>query len=182
MVSSSRGSKEVKKLIERLEEVERVNAKLERKEKEKEFKFTKAGCERQYKFNEKMKDVFGDKLKNELKKHFKNGLPDKVEEIIKEGEKELDEQIHKLKIADEFGFKSLDDFVKKDLARDDKEEKKLKALRKEKKEREEKGRARRGGNIYRSFRDTSWNCWSLKSSSPWKESMSRLKRKICSVR
>ena len=118
-MSSSRGSKEVKKLIEQLEEVERVNAKLKRKEKEKEFKFTKAGCERQYKFNEKMKDMFGDKLKNELKKHFKNGLPDKVEEIIKEDEKELDEQNHKWKIADEFGFKSLDDFVKEDLARDD---------------------------------------------------------------
>ena len=103
-----------------------------------------------------MKDMFGDKLKNELKKHFKNGLPDKVEEIIKEDEKELDEQNHKLKIADEFGFKSLDDFVKEDLARDDKEEKKLKALRKEKKEREEKGRARRGGNSYRSFRDSYW--------------------------
>ena len=49
-----------------------------------------------------------------------------------------------------FGFRSLGDFIKEDLARDDKEEKKLKALRKEKKEREEKSRARRSGN-YRSF-------------------------------
>ena len=31
--------------------------------------------------------MFGDKWKNELKKHFKNGLPDKVEEIIKEDER-----------------------------------------------------------------------------------------------
>ena len=31
-------------------------------------------------------DMFGDKWKNELKEHFKNGLPDKVEEIIKEDE------------------------------------------------------------------------------------------------
>ena len=30
-------------------------------------------------------DMFGDKWKNELKEHFKNGLPDKVEEIIKGG-------------------------------------------------------------------------------------------------
>ena len=58
-------------------------------------------------------DMFGDKWKNELKEHFKNGLPDKVEEIIKEDEKELDEQNHKWKIADEFGFKSLDDFLGK---------------------------------------------------------------------
>ena len=32
-------------------------------------------------------DMFGDKWKNELKKHFKNGLPDKVEEIIEEDER-----------------------------------------------------------------------------------------------
>ena len=59
-----------------------------------------------------------------------------------------------------FGFRSLGDFIKEDLARDDKEEKKLKPLRKEKKEREEKSRARRGGSYrtygggYRSVRDT----------------------------
>ena len=42
-------------LVERLEEVERVNAKFEKKEKEKELKFTKTGCETQYKFNVKIK-------------------------------------------------------------------------------------------------------------------------------
>ena len=47
-----------------------------------------------------------------------------------------------------FGFHSLGDFIKEDLARDDKEEKKLKALRKEK--RGEKSHSRRRGN-YRSF-------------------------------
>ena len=49
-----------------------------------------------------MKDLFTDKLKVELKKHFKDGLPERVEEIIKEGEKKVDEQNHRLKIADEF--------------------------------------------------------------------------------
>ena len=95
-----------------MEEVERVNAKLEKNEKE--FKFTDKDCEKQYKFNDKMKDLFSDKLKAELKKLFKDGLPEKVEEIIKEGEKEFDEQNHKLKIADEFGFCSLADFIKED--------------------------------------------------------------------
>ena len=157
--SSSSSSSEVKesvkvqKLIERVEEVERVNAKFEKKEKEKEFKFSKMGCETQFKFNDKIKKLFGDKLKVELKKHFKDGLPDKVEELIKEGEKEIDDQNHKLKIADEFGFRALDDFTKEDLARDEKEEKKLKALRKEKKEKEEKSRARRGKDGYRGVRD-----------------------------
>ena len=31
-------------------------------------------------------DRFGDKWRNELNKHFKNGLSDRVEEIIKEDE------------------------------------------------------------------------------------------------
>ena len=97
----------------------RENGSGVQKQEKNRLKQRRLGCERQYKFNEKMKDIFGDKLKNELKKHLKNCLPDKVEEIIKEDEKELDEQNHKLKIADEFCFKSLDDFVKEDLARDD---------------------------------------------------------------
>ena len=36
----------------------------------------------------------------------------------------------------------MQDFIKEDLARDEKEEKKIKALRKEKKEREEKGKSK----------------------------------------
>ena len=60
-------SVKVQKLIERVEEVERVNAKFEKKEKEKEFKFSKMGCETQFKFNDKIKKLFGDKLKVELR-------------------------------------------------------------------------------------------------------------------
>ena len=47
-------------MIERLEEVERVNAEFEKKEKEKELKFTNKGCEKPFKFNGKMKDLFSD--------------------------------------------------------------------------------------------------------------------------
>ena len=53
----------------------------------------------------------------------------------------LGEHNHKLKIADEFGFDGLETFSKEELARNDKEEKKIKAMRKEKKEKEEKLRA-----------------------------------------
>ena len=72
-------------MIECLEELERVNVKFEKKEKEKEFKFTNKGCEKQFKFNGKMNELFSDKWKVELKKHFKDGLQEKVEEIIREG-------------------------------------------------------------------------------------------------
>ena len=161
--SSSSGSSREKEAVkmqeiaERLEEVERINAKLEKKGKEKEFKFTKLGCENQYKFNIKIKDLYSEKLRIELKKHFKDGLPEKIEELIKEGEKEIDDENHKLKIANEFGFKAVEEFTKEDLARDEKEEKKIKSLRKEKKEREEKSRSYRGNrggrDSFRSFKD-----------------------------
>jgi hypothetical protein len=125
-------------IVERLVKAERINARLEMKEKEGKFKFSKSGCETQFKFNIKMKDRFGDDLKVELKKHFKKELPEKVGGLVKEVEEEIDDQNLKLKVADEFGFKAMEDFIKEDLARNEKEEKKIKALRKEKRDREEK--------------------------------------------
>ena len=124
--------------MERLDKAERINAKLEAKGKEKKFKFSKSGCETQFKFNSKIKDLWGDDLKVELEKHFKEGLPEKIGGLVKEAEKEIDDQNHSLKIADEFGFLAMKDFIKEDLARNEKEEKKIKALRKDKKEKEEK--------------------------------------------
>ena len=91
-----------------MEDLVREKLKAEKKE-ENIFKFTNKGCEKQLKFNDK--DTWGEKLKTELKKHFKNWLPEKVEEIIKEGEKDVDELNHWQKIADEFGFRSLGDFI-----------------------------------------------------------------------
>ena len=90
-----------------------------------------------------MKDIAVDKMRVELCKHFKT-LPPKIEELIKEGEKEIDDGNHKLKIANNFGFKAVEEFVKDDLARNDEEGKKMKRFRREKKEREEKLRSYRG--------------------------------------
>ena len=94
-----------------------------------------------------MKDLMGDKLRSKLKKHFSDGIPDDIKGVIKEGETKLDDQNHKMKMADEFCFKALDEFIKEELARNAKEEKKIKRLRKEKKEREEKfkGKGRSAG-------------------------------------
>ena len=137
---------------ERLEELERVNKKKE-KDEEKKHKFLKPGCEKQYKFNEKIKEQLCEKLSLELKKHFRRGVPERVEQMIKEGEKEIDEQNHNLKIADEFGFKGLETFSKEELARNDKEEKRIKAMRKELKDREEKRKTKLGKEGFRGFRD-----------------------------
>ena len=134
---------EMKEVVDRLEEIERINTKLKKKDEDK-FVWTKKGCETQFKFNNKVKDIAVDKMRVELRKHFKT-LPPKIEELIKEGEKEIDDGNHKLKIANEFGFKAVEEFVKDELARDDKEEKKIKRFRKEKKEREERLRGYHGG-------------------------------------
>ena len=134
---------EMKEVVDRLEEIERINTKLKKKDEDK-FVWTKKGCETQFKFNNKVKDIAVDKMRVELRKHFKT-LPPKIEELIKEGEKEIDDGNHKLKIANEFGFKAVEEFVKDDLARNDGEEKKLKRFRKEKKEREERLRGYHGG-------------------------------------
>ena len=130
---------------------DRLNELESFKEKDK-FKWSKTGCEKQFDFNVEMKELLGDKLRSRLKSHFKEEIPNNIEEVIKEGETKLDDQNHKMKIADEFGFKALDEFVKEELARDEKEEKKIKRLRKEKKEKEEKFKGR-GRTATRGFKD-----------------------------
>ena len=127
----------MQEFLERLAEVERVNTKLKKKDDEK-FTFTKKGCENQFKFNNKVKDITIDRMRAELQKHFKT-LPPKIDELIKEGEKVIDDENHKLKIAEKFGFEAVEEF-----AMEGSTEKKIKRFRKEKKEREEKARGYRG--------------------------------------
>ena len=95
----------MQEILDRLGEVERVNTKLKKKDKDK-FTFTKKGCENQFKFNNKVKDIAVDRMRVELRKHFKT-LPPKIDELIKEGEKEIDDGNHKLKIANDYGFKAV---------------------------------------------------------------------------
>ena len=122
-------------VMERLVKAEKFNVKLEAKEEEEKFKFSKSGCEEQFKFNIKMKDRFGDDLKAELERCFKKELPEGVESLVKEVKKEIADQNVKLKVADKFGFDAMEDFSKEDLARNKEEEKKIKVFRKEKKDR-----------------------------------------------
>ena len=116
-----------------------------RKERKvKKHKWSKAGCEKQYDFNESVRDIFCVKLRKELAREFgENGIPSHVEDVVKEGESAIVDRNHKLKIADDYGFDALEVFEKEDLARNEKEEKKLKMLKKEAKEKKEKLQAGR---------------------------------------
>ena len=129
-------------IMQRIGEIERHNAKIKKKEDE-DFTFSKKGCERQVKFNNKVKEITVERMRVELTRLL-GVLPPKISDLIKEGEKEIDDGNHVLKVADSYGFKAAEEFVKDELARTADEEKKIKRFRKEKKEREEKARSNRG--------------------------------------
>ena len=150
---------EMDSIMERVRKAKKLSDRLEAREEEQKFKFSRSGCEKQFKFNIKMKDIFGGDLKTELEACFEKKLPKGVEDLVKEVEEEIDGQNVKLKVADEFGYPAAEDFNKEDLARNLDEEKKIKIFRKEKKEREQ----RSGGRV--NTRNKLWhrcfNCWDL---------------------
>ena len=103
--------------------------KLEKKQ-EAQTEFKSEGIRKQHEFNVKVMESFG-KLRDEMEEAFSGRIPENLDDTIKEGEDLLDERLHTLKIADEFGWPAVRVFEKEDLARNDKEEKKLGQLRKE---------------------------------------------------
>ena len=103
--------------------------KLEKKQ-EAQTEFKSEGIRKQHEFNVKVMESFG-KLRDEMEEAFAGKIPENLDDTIKEGEDLLDERLHTLKIADEFGWPAVRVFEKEDLARNDKEEKKLGQLRKE---------------------------------------------------
>ena len=131
-------------IMERLMKAKKFSDKLKAKEEDGNFKFSKPGCEKQFKFNIKMKDRFGVDLKTELEGCFEEKkLPKEIESLVKEVEEVIDEQNVKLKIADEFGFGAMRVFSKEELARNKEEEKKIKGFRKEKDENDRERKVRR---------------------------------------
>ena len=150
---------EMDSIMERLRKAEKVGDRLKAKEEDKDFKFSKPGCEKQFKFNIKMKDRFGVDLKTELEGCFEKKLPKEIESLVKEVEEVIDEQNVKLKIADEFGFGAMEDFNKEELARNKEEEKKIKVFRKEKKDRERKTGLLDSSRRVKRFRDAYDKCF-----------------------
>ena len=143
-------------IMERLRKAKKFSDRLKAKEEDKDFKFSKPGCEKQFKFNIKMKDRFGVDLKTELEGCFEKKLPKEIESLVKEVEEVIDEQNVKLKIADEFGFGAMEDFNKEELARNKEEEKKIEGFRKEKSDREWK--IRRNVKKFSKAYDKCFNC------------------------
>ena len=143
-------------VMERLVKSEKFNVKMKVKvEEEEKFKFkSESGCEKQFKFNLKMKDRFVGDLKSELENCFDKVLPERVGSLVKKVEKVIDDQNLKLKIADEFGFDAMEEFGKESLARDKEEDRKLKVFRKEK-----KARGLKAGGGFAGFRRRAPRGW-----------------------
>ena len=164
MVDKAVNEVEMDLIMERLVRAEKFNVKLKAKEEDEKFKFSKSACEKQFKFNIKMKDRFGVDLKTELERCFEKELPKGVESLVKEVEKEIDGQNVKLKVADEFGFEAMEDFSKEDLARNKEEEKKIKVFRKEKKDREQRTVKKVTSRWFKKFRadyNRCYSCWGV---------------------
>ena len=122
-------------LAKKLKEQEREIRRMQQKEKEKKHVFKKNGCEKQFLFNEEVRELLAEEMRTGLERYFENEVPEALEDIIKRGEDLIGERNHSIKIADELGWEAAEAFEKDDLARNDTEEKKLAKLRKEKKER-----------------------------------------------
>ena len=131
---------EIDFIMERVKKAKKFSDRLEARGEEQKFKFSMLGCEKQFKFNIKMKDIFAVDLKTELEICFEKNLPKEVEDLVKEVEEEIDGQNVKVKVADEFGYAAMRDFDKEELARNKGEEKKIKIFREEKEERERRKR------------------------------------------
>jgi hypothetical protein len=123
--------------------LERKVQRLERENEEK-YSWKKEGIKHQANFNTGVQDWISEKLRTKLEDQFGGRIPSSLEETIKAGENQLKERKHLLKIADSYGWNAAKEFISEDLARDDKEEKKLQRIKKEWRDRQELGRVKRG--------------------------------------
>ena len=113
-----------------LVEVEEVEKKLQKMaEKEKEKDWSNAGIKKQAEWVIEVRD-YNEELQSRLQAEF-GEFSSSLTEFVNAGEKRVHDRIHLLRIADKFGWAGANDFVEEELARDEKEDKKLKCIRKE---------------------------------------------------
>ena len=125
---------------------ERKINRLERENVEK-YVWKKEGIRHQATFNSGLQEWISENLRTSLEDQFGGRIPSSLEETIKAGESKLNERTHLLKIADKYGWNSAKEFVSEDLAREEKEDKKLQRIRKEHRDKQDLGRVKRGSEM-----------------------------------
>ena len=114
----------------KLLEVEDVKKKLQKMaEQKKEKDWSNAGIRKQAEWAIEVRD-YNEELQSRLQAEF-GEFSSSLTEFMNAGVKHVHDRIHLLRIADKFGWAGANDFVEEELARDEKEDKKLKCIRKE---------------------------------------------------
>ena len=110
-----------------MEDVKRKLQKMADEKKEKEW--SNNGIRKQAEWAMQVRDD-QEELRASLQAKLGEEFSGSLKELVKAGEKRVNDRIHLLRIADKFGWAGANDFMEEELARDEKEEKKLKAIRK----------------------------------------------------
>ena len=114
----------------KLLEVDALKRKLEKMECiKKEREWLNKGIRKQAEFAIEIRE-YHEELSVRLEMEY-GPVSDSLKEFIKNGESKVHNRIHLLRVADKYGWAGATDFQEEELARDDKEEKKLKMIRKE---------------------------------------------------
>ena len=130
-----------------MEDMKRKLQKMADEKKEKEW--SNNGIRKQAEWAMQVRDD-QEELRASLQAKLGDEFSGSLKELVKAGEKRVNDRIHLLRIADKFGWAGANDFVEEELARDEKEEKKLKSIRKEfeaKKEKKGQGSGKGKGNF-----------------------------------
>ena len=130
-----------------MEDLKRKLQKVAGEKKEKEW--SNNGIRKQAEWAMQVRDD-QEELRAKLQAKLGDEFSGSLKELVKAGEKRVNDRIHLLRVADKFGWQGANDFVEEELARDEKEEKKLKSIRKEfeaKKEKKNQGSGRGKGNF-----------------------------------
>ena len=116
-----------------LAELKEVIGDMQRKAELREVKFSRAGTEKNVKFAEDVRQAYSTDMKRILRKMFSPAdIPAIISDQLSKGDKIVEDRIHLMRVADEYGWAACVEFQKEELARNAEEERKIRRLRKEK--------------------------------------------------
>lgn len=141
---------------EEITEIKELIEDMKRKAKLSEVKFSRPGTNKNVQFAEQVRAAYSTDMRKVLRKLFTpSGIPAAISDQLAIGDKLVEDRIHLMKIADEYGWGACVDFQKEELARTAEMERKIRRLRKakisqakldkEKKEKEEALKKRKEG-------------------------------------
>merc|ERR1712121_428257 len=115
-------------------QVERLSEKVKYMESRK--RWSSVANEKQYLYNVKIKQLAIEDVRKQLEDYFgsRSLVPEKIEEAIKIGEKEIDARIKMIKIADQHNWYTVNKYIADPLCENEEDDKKLKAAIREAKE------------------------------------------------